>query len=97
MPGVLILEAMTQSAALLVATERFNPNKDLFVLATMDRVKFKKPVVPGDQIVFKASLVQFRRQLYKFEGLAFVEGQLVCQANIGISRFNSANVTAPSR
>ncbi|MBR1778788.1 MAG: 3-hydroxyacyl-ACP dehydratase FabZ [Alphaproteobacteria bacterium] len=70
MPGVLITEAMAQTAAVLVMSEG-DARKDVFFMS-MDGVKFRKPVLPGDQLKMHLTLEQSRRNVYRFRGEAFV-------------------------
>jgi len=82
MPGVLIVEAIAQAAALLSCKNAdFVPNEEtVFLFAGMDRVRFKRQVVPGDQLLFDASMLQHKRGIYKYRGLATVDGELAVEA-----------------
>jgi beta-hydroxyacyl-ACP dehydratase FabZ len=83
MPGVLICEAMAQCGAIFAHTVRggMNANK-LFVLTGLDRVKFKRPVEPGDQLRIEMTCLKRRGPFWKMAGVATVEGSLVAQAEI---------------
>lgn len=84
MPGVMILEAMAQATGLLafrtldVKAER----ETLYFLVGMDKVRFKKPVEPGDQLIIKANLKQTKRGIWIFDCQAEVEDKIVASAQI---------------
>lgn len=80
MPGVLILEAMAQVGGLLLLDAEDDPVGKLVYFAGIDNVRFRKPVLPGDQLVFEVEIVKFRKALCKMAGKAFVSGDLVCEA-----------------
>jgi 3-hydroxyacyl-[acyl-carrier-protein] dehydratase len=82
MPGVLIVEALAQAAALLSCkTEDVIPTEESVVLfAGMDKVRFKRQVVPGDQLLFDVSMLQNKRGIYKYRGLATVDGKLAVES-----------------
>ena len=81
MPGVLIIEAMAQVGGLLLMEEVERPDEKVVYFMTMDNVKWRRPVTPGDTLVFELEMVQFRRHTCKMNGKAFVEGQLVAEAD----------------
>ena len=84
MPGVLIVEAMAQAAALLSFKsmgEKSN-GKSVYYFAGIDGARFRQPVVPGDQLIIKATLVRSMRGLYKFSASAEVDKQLVAEAEL---------------
>lgn len=91
MPGVLILEALAQAAGILIfKTEGALPTeKDLFVLGGIDNARFKRMVTPGDQLRLHVEILRARRDLWKFKGVATVEGQLACEAEILNARGSS--------
>lgn len=78
MPGVLILEAMAQVGGVAMLHPEENRGKLAF-FAGMDRVKFRKPVVPGDQLRMVAELIKVRGSMGKIWAEAFVDGQLVAE------------------
>lgn len=84
MPGVLILEALAQAAGILIfKTENVSLDKDnWFFLAGIDKARFKKIVQPGDQLHLEIKMLKARTGLWKFEGIATVNGQLACSAEI---------------
>lgn len=84
MPGVMILEAMAQTTALLAfGSEPEGSRSDtLYYLVGVDKARFKKPVVPGDQLLMEARLTREIRGIYRFEAEASVDGTLVARAEI---------------
>jgi 3-hydroxyacyl-[acyl-carrier-protein] dehydratase len=83
MPGVLVCEAMAQLAAILVHNARGGMEDDkVFVLTGLDKVKFKRPVEPGDQLHMEVRLMKRRGDFWKMHGVAMVEGKLAAQAEI---------------
>ena len=83
MPGVLIVEAMAQAAGVLAlesmpAEKRGSP---VFFMG-LDKVKFRKPVVPGDQLVFEVQIIKFRSKVVKAFGKAFVDDSVVAEAEL---------------
>ena len=83
MPGVLILEAMGQAGGVLVYNSLSPENKDsLFFFTGMDKVRFRKPVVPGDQLILKVRLLKQRTRMVKMSGQALVDDQLVAEAEM---------------
>lgn len=83
MPGVLIIEAMAQAGGLL-AYESGPADKhgQLIYFMGMDKVRFRKPVVPGDQLIFEARILKMRTKVAKMTGTAFVDNQLVAEAEL---------------
>lgn len=83
MPGVLLIEAMAQTAgALCVASQPMSAKPSLVYLMTIDKAKFRKPVVPGDQVRFYMTRITKRRNMWWFRGEAKVDGVLCCQAEV---------------
>ncbi|MGC9964251.1 MAG: 3-hydroxyacyl-ACP dehydratase FabZ [Syntrophobacteraceae bacterium] len=82
MPGVLILEAMAQTGAILVISANPFYKDKPFYFAGLDKVRFRKPVRPGDQLVMKVKLQKQRGVFFKMLGEAFVDDQLVAEAEI---------------
>ncbi len=80
MPGVMIVEAMAQTGGVLIMQEFENIHDYVIFFMTIDKVKFRKPVVPGDQLKMEVEVVLFRRKICKLKGQAFVDGQLVASA-----------------
>jgi UDP-3-O-[3-hydroxymyristoyl] N-acetylglucosamine deacetylase/3-hydroxyacyl-[acyl-carrier-protein] dehydratase len=82
MPGVLILEAMAQVGGILLLNTQANPEEKLVYFTGLDKVKFRKPVRPGDQIRFEVEMVKFRQSMCRMAGQAFVANELVCEAEL---------------
>ena len=83
MPGVLIIEAMAQAGAILAyLTGSAEQRSRLIYIMGMDKVRFRKPVVPGDQILFKAKILKFRSKVAKMSGIATVDNQMVAEAEL---------------
>jgi 3-hydroxyacyl-[acyl-carrier-protein] dehydratase len=84
MPGVMIIEAMAQAAALLTfSSMEEKPGKDtVYYFVGIDNARFKRPVGPGDQLILKASILRVSRGLWKFAVIAEVDGQLAAEAEI---------------
>jgi 3-hydroxyacyl-[acyl-carrier-protein] dehydratase len=81
MPGVLILEGMAQTAACLISYEYQSLSQNNLVFFTgVDKAKFRKPVTPGCELIFKIKLMTSKRSLYKFNGEAFVRDRLVASS-----------------
>ena len=81
MPGVLILEAMAQTAACLVSYEDKSLSLNNLVFFTgIEKAKFRKPVIPGNELILKINLISNKRSLYKFNGEAFVQNKLVASS-----------------
>ena len=78
-PGVLILEALAQAAGVLGFKTAGNSD-DLYLYAGIDKARFKLPVVPGDRLDMVVTLIKERRGIWKFHGVASVEGKDVCVA-----------------
>ncbi|WP_091531850.1 3-hydroxyacyl-ACP dehydratase FabZ [Fontimonas thermophila] len=84
MPGVLILEAMAQACGVL-AIRKSGVRKDsgfILYFAGIDECRFKRPVVPGDQLKFRVELDKHKRDLWKFKAQATVDGELACSADM---------------
>jgi 3-hydroxyacyl-[acyl-carrier-protein] dehydratase len=84
MPGVLMLEAMAQAAALLsFATQGVTPDdKTVYYFAGIDAARFKRPVEPGDQLVMDVSLERHKAGIYKFKGVTRVGEEIACEAEL---------------
>ena len=84
MPGVLMLEALAQAAALLsFETEGAVPDDNtIYYFAGIDGARFKRPVEPGDQLVLDVTLLRTKARVYKYAARASVEGELAVQAEL---------------
>ncbi len=85
MPGVLIVEALAQSAGVLamrIAGEAAGDGNRLLMLTGLDRVRFRRRVIPGDQLRIEVRLLKHRAPLWKMEATAKVDGELVAEGEI---------------
>ncbi|MEM9249164.1 MAG: 3-hydroxyacyl-ACP dehydratase FabZ [Pseudomonadota bacterium] len=80
MPGVLIIEAMAQTCGVLMGVSRGLDTTLMIYFTTIDKVKFRRTVVPGDVLEMKVEIKRGGSRVGKFEGKAYVEGQLAAQA-----------------
>ncbi len=80
MPGVLILESMAQAGAFLVLYNLEDPLSKGMFFSAVEKSKFRKPIVPGDQIKFEMKLLKFRLGTVKISGKAYVDNELVAEA-----------------
>ena len=83
-PGVLIIEAMAQAAGILgfKTMDKKPEDGSMYYFVGVDKVRFRRPVIPGDRLDLKAAIISERRGIWKFECSAEVEGELVCEATI---------------
>lgn len=84
MPGVLIVEAMAQAAAILsFKTMGVKPSDDsVYYFAGIDSARFKRPVSPGDQIIFNVKIDRILKGIWKYSGVASVDGHVVAEAQM---------------
>ncbi|HEY8181486.1 MAG TPA: 3-hydroxyacyl-ACP dehydratase FabZ [Thermoanaerobaculia bacterium] len=82
MPGVLIVEAMAQCAAVLILRDIPNREEKLFLFGGVDKARFRKPVVPGDQVRLECEIMQRRSNSVRIHGTATVNGELVAEAEM---------------
>ncbi len=83
-PGVLIIEGMAQTAGAIVIYEERNSGKkfDVYML-TIDKAKFRKPVVPGDKLEYHLELIKRRGPIGRYNAKAIVDGNIVAEAEVG--------------
>lgn len=84
MPGVLMIEAMAQAAALLsFSTLGVTPDdKTVYYFAGIDAARFKRPVIPGDQMIMDVSLLRMKAGIFKYKGVTRVDGNIACEAEL---------------
>ncbi|MDA8137393.1 MAG: 3-hydroxyacyl-ACP dehydratase FabZ [Desulfobacteraceae bacterium] len=83
MPGVLIVEAMAQAGGVLAMASQANAKEGtLMFFMGLDQVKFRKPVVPGDQLIIEVEILKKRAKVLKLAGLAKVDGQVVAEGQL---------------
>ena len=97
MPGVLIVEAMAQAGGTLLLTEIEDRNDKLMVFTGIEKARFRRPVVPGDQLRIEVEVLAWRRIAVRMGGKAFVNGKRVCEATIScqlVDRARGRSATA---
>ena len=82
MPAVLIIEAMAQTGGILLLNTVDNPDDHLVYFSRIDKARFRKPVLPGDQLRLELELVAFKLRVCKMRGLAYVGSDLVAEADL---------------
>jgi 3-hydroxymyristoyl/3-hydroxydecanoyl-(acyl carrier protein) dehydratase len=82
MPGVLIVEAMAQCGAILFSVDLVDRDKKLFLFGGVDKARFRKPVVPGDQLILECTVLQRRSTTARIKGIARVDGNVVAEAEL---------------
>jgi UDP-3-O-[3-hydroxymyristoyl] N-acetylglucosamine deacetylase/3-hydroxyacyl-[acyl-carrier-protein] dehydratase len=82
MPGVLIVESMAQVGGMLLMDEHEDPTEKVVYFMTLDNIKFRRPVVPGDQLRAEVDMVQLRGRTCRMKGVAYVVGNVVCEAEM---------------
>ncbi|SQI36372.1 (3R)-hydroxymyristoyl-[acyl-carrier-protein] dehydratase [Leminorella richardii] len=90
-PGVLILEAMAQATGILAfkSLGRLEPG-ELYYFAAVDNARFKRPVLPGDQLILEVEFIKERRGVARFRGVAKVDGEIACEADMMCARRREA-------
>ncbi len=89
MPGVLIIEAMAQAGALIVTCcPSFKPEEKLVYFMSIDKAKFRKPVIPGDVLELHVEAIQNRGNVWKLNALGIVDGKKVAEANLSAMIIN---------
>jgi 3-hydroxyacyl-[acyl-carrier-protein] dehydratase len=82
MPGVLMVEAIAQAGGALLLTEIPDRADKLMVFTGIDNAKFRRPVVPGDQLRIEVTVLQWRSRAVKMLGIATVDGKVACEATV---------------
>lgn len=82
MPGVLIIEAMAQVGGMLLMGTVDDPESKVVYFMSLDNVKFRRPVKPGDQIRFELDIIHMRGAVCKMHGVGKVEGEIVAEADM---------------
>lgn len=88
MPGVLIVEALAQAGGILLYHSIPNPDKKFVLFSKIDNMKFRKPVVPGDQLRLECELIKFKGRFFWLHGKAFVEGEVAVEGDMLASALN---------
>jgi 3-hydroxyacyl-[acyl-carrier-protein] dehydratase len=82
MPGALVVEAIAQAGGVLLMPEVPDRDKKLMVFTSIERAKFRKPVVPGDQLRIEVKVLNWKPRAAKMAGRATVDGKLACEATV---------------
>jgi beta-hydroxyacyl-ACP dehydratase FabZ len=82
MPGVLILESMAQAGAFLVLNSVEDPLSKNMFFSAVEKAKFRKPIIPGDQVKIEMELLKIRMNAARLKGTAYVDGEVVTEAII---------------
>jgi len=82
MPGVLLVEAMAQAGGFLLLENVENRDDKLIYFSGIDNCRFRRPVVPGDQVIFELEVLSIKRIFAKLHGKALVDGEVVCEADL---------------
>ena len=82
MPGVLIIEAMAQVGGMLLMGAVEEPSSKVVYFMSLDNVKFRRPVKPGDQLRFELDMTQIRGRICKMRGIAKVDGEIAAEADM---------------
>lgn len=96
MPGVLIVEAMAQTAGILVLRSIPDRDNKLVFLVSVDAARFRKPVVPGDQLRLEMQVIRRKGSVAKMAGKATVDGVLVAEAEVMCKLEDKAAAEAPA-
>jgi beta-hydroxyacyl-ACP dehydratase FabZ len=82
MPGVLLVEGMAQAGGYLMLRDVEDREGKLIYFSGIDACRFRRPVVPGDQVIFEIEILRRRRTFAKLHGKALVDGEVACEANL---------------
>jgi len=96
MPGVLIIEAMAQTGGILLLNGVENPGDKLVFFMSINNAKFRRPVVPGDQLVFELKMVTRKSRICTMSGKAYVDGTLVAEADLMASIIDRNDAKKPT-
>ncbi len=92
MPGVLIMEALAQSGALLIAPGLEDLDSKIFLFTGMDRVRFRRRVVPGDRLDMECRMTRQKMMLYKMDARALVNGEVAAEAEMTAALMNKESI-----
>ena len=96
MPGVLIVEAVAQAGGVLLYNSMPEPEKKLVVLSKIQKVKFRRVVVPGDQLKLEVEIIKLRGKICQVRGKATVEGEVVAEGEIFATVLDREDLNEPS-
>jgi 3-hydroxyacyl-[acyl-carrier-protein] dehydratase len=97
MPGVMLIEAMAQVGGILVATVAPHTRGYIMFLASVEDAKFRRPVVPGDQLRIEMKLIRLKRTIAKMQGTASVDGQVAAEATLMCKLTDQLSANQPAR
>jgi 3-hydroxyacyl-[acyl-carrier-protein] dehydratase len=96
MPGVLIIEGMAQTGGLLLLLEIPDRDKKLLYFAAVDEARFRRPVIPGDQLRMEVTVLKYRTTFCKLHAVATVNGEVAAEATLKCMLVDRDPVVAPS-
>jgi 3-hydroxyacyl-[acyl-carrier-protein] dehydratase len=96
MPGALVVEAIAQAGGILLMPEVPDRQKKLMVFTGIERAKFRRPVVPGDQMRIEVKVLNWKPRVARLEGAATVDGKLACEATVMCQLVPRTDQEAPS-
>jgi len=94
MPGVLLVEAVAQAGGILIYISIPDPEKKLFFLSKIDKTKFRKPVVPGDQVRLEVEILKMKTKFCHVKGRALVDGDVVIEGEVMASLMDIEDLNA---
>jgi 3-hydroxyacyl-[acyl-carrier-protein] dehydratase len=97
MPGVLIIESMAQTGGLLLLQEVEDREKKLLYFVSIDNARFRRPVIPGDQLRLEMDVLAWRNGFCKLQGRATVKGELAAEATLMCKMVDIDAVQAPAQ
>lgn len=95
MPGVLIIEALAQTGGILVYHSVPDPEDKIMLLSKINSAKFRRPVIPGDQIEFHVNLVKMKNRFCEVKGKAYVDGEIVVESEVIAYLLNREEMNEP--
>jgi 3-hydroxyacyl-[acyl-carrier-protein] dehydratase len=96
MPGVLVIEALAQAGGILMYSSFPEPHKKLVVLSKIDKLKFRRSVVPGDQLRLEAEITKIRTRFATIKGRALVDGDIAVEGEISAAVVDLTEAHEPS-
>jgi 3-hydroxyacyl-[acyl-carrier-protein] dehydratase len=97
MPGVLIIEALAQAGGFLLLQEFEDRANKLLYFVAVDEARFRRPVVPGDQLRLEVNVLNGRGDFFKMHGKALVDGELAAEATLMCKVVDRATISAPTQ
>ena len=94
MPGVLIVESMAQAGGILLFNSIPDPEKKFVMLSKIDDMKFRRPVVPGDQLRLECEFIKFKSRFFRLHGKALVDGEVAVEGDMLASLMDRGEMNA---